>query len=146
MPASEWAPEVTDVGALLRARTRDANGTELGTFTTDTRPTQEQVERLIIQAQSFLTGEFGSDDVLPLYLETAKQLTVLKAAMAVELSFFPEQVASARSPYDKMKEELDDELRRLRGQKIIITVLDVVDEGDPAYKFPRPLLRLKTGF
>lgn len=146
MPASDWTPEVADVGALLRARTKDVNGNELGTFTDDTRPTTAEVERLIVQAQSTLVGEFGGDELLPLYIETAKELVVKKAAMKVELSFYPEQVASNRSPYTQLKDEVDDELRRLRGQKIIITTEAAVDEGDPDYSFPPPKLRLRTGF
>jgi hypothetical protein len=39
-------PSVLDVAALLRARTKDVNGVEVGTFTDDTRPTSSQVLRL----------------------------------------------------------------------------------------------------
>ena len=36
-------PSVADVGALLRVRTKDINGEEVGTFNDDTRPTSAQV-------------------------------------------------------------------------------------------------------
>jgi hypothetical protein len=41
------APSVADVAALLRARTKDVNGEEIGTFNDDTRPTSAQVLTLI---------------------------------------------------------------------------------------------------
>ena len=40
-------PSTDDVAALDRARTRDNEGVELGQFTEETRPTNEQVETLI---------------------------------------------------------------------------------------------------
>ena len=36
-------PSVADVAALLRGRTKDSNGVEVGTFNDDTRPTSSQV-------------------------------------------------------------------------------------------------------
>jgi hypothetical protein len=46
-PAASWRPQVEDVAALLRARTKDANGEEHGTFDDSTRPNAIQVEILI---------------------------------------------------------------------------------------------------
>jgi hypothetical protein len=110
--ATDWAPTVDAVGAQLRARTKDANGNELGTFTEDTRPTGVQVEELIDRA----TGDMISvlpDPMDPKWNDRASGVAVLGAAMRVELSFFPEQVATGRSPYPQLKALYDDELKRL---------------------------------
>jgi hypothetical protein len=37
-----YLPTPTDVARLLRARTTDSNGTELGDWSEDTRPTAER--------------------------------------------------------------------------------------------------------
>jgi hypothetical protein len=39
MPVEAFTPSVADVSALLRARTKDSTGSEVGTFNDDTRPT-----------------------------------------------------------------------------------------------------------
>lgn len=39
------APSVLDVAALMRARTKDSNGIEVGTFNDDTRPTSARCSR-----------------------------------------------------------------------------------------------------
>lgn len=83
---------VSDVAALLRARTRDANGNELGTFTDDgrTRPTAAEVETLIDFAAGDVIGNI--DGPLPQNLrEEARRLVALGAALLVEGSYFPEQ-------------------------------------------------------
>lgn len=110
--ATDWAPTVDAVGAQLRARTKDSNGNELGTFTEDTRPTGIQVEDLIARA----TGDMISvlpDPMDPKWNDRAAGVAVLGTAMRVELSFFPEQVATGRSPYAQLKALYDDELKRL---------------------------------
>lgn len=97
-------PTVDDIGALLRARTQDVNDEELGTFTTDTRPTDTEVERIIKQAASVVYGATGdlsgltcssADDIK----EGALYNVTLLACCLVELSYFPEQVRSDRSAF-----------------------------------------------
>lgn len=93
-----YTPTVDQVGALLRARTKDDAGNELGTFTEDTRPTAVQVEELIRQAIDTIANKVGNkvpDQLIP---ET-QRLVALRAAMLVEASYFPEQVATGRSIY-----------------------------------------------
>jgi integrase len=53
------APSVLDVAALLRARTKDSNGMEVGTFNDDTRPTSAQVLTLIDQAVADVQAWLG---------------------------------------------------------------------------------------
>lgn len=108
----DWAPTVANVGALLRARTKDTNGNELGTFTADTRPTGTQVEDLINTAADDVASTLP-DQLDPKYWERAAAVSTLGAALKVELSYFPEQVATGRSPYTQLKEMYNDELKRL---------------------------------
>lgn len=113
MPTSNWPTGVEAVGAILRARTRDTNGNEVGTFSTETRPTQEQVEGLIYVAVSDLASCVGPD-IEEQYWEQAAVIVSYKVAMLVELSYFPEQVATGRSPYEQLKELYTDALACLK--------------------------------
>lgn len=111
----EWAPTVDDVGALLRARTTDDSDDELGTFSSVTRPTDTQVEALILTAAGHVASRVGSSSNLceEGLTEQATGLAALYAAMLVELSYFPEQVGGNKSPYDKYKELFDDGIESL---------------------------------
>jgi hypothetical protein len=108
-------PTVDQVAALLRARTQDQHDDEIGTFTSDTRPTDEQVEALIVQASSVVYGTTGSLDDLQcsnaedIQTQSAHWIALF-AAMLVELSYFPEQVDSDRSAFQYYKELWDAEV------------------------------------
>jgi hypothetical protein len=98
MPVEAFAPSVVAVSALLRARTKDSTGLEVGTFNDDTRPTSAQVLSLIDLAVVDVQTILGTSP--PDYLaDAAKSTATLKAAMYVELSYYPEQVRSDRSAY-----------------------------------------------
>jgi hypothetical protein len=99
-------PTPDDVATILRARTKDLTGTELGTFTADTRPTDTEVARIIDLAYAEVTGRCG------LYIGSscaagAKSLVVIRAAAWIELSYFPEQVRSDRSVYAELVAQFD---------------------------------------
>jgi hypothetical protein len=110
---TEWSPEVADVGALLRARTKDSMGNELGTFTDDTRPTGTQVEVLIGQATDDVATEVANEIPEPLW-DMASSVVVVGTALLIELTYFPEAVATGRSPYTEMSKLYADRLGRLR--------------------------------
>lgn len=115
MPTSDWTPTPDQVGSILRARTKDANGVEVGTFTDTTRPNLVEVFDLIESAaQDVVTALRLMDDQPQSVWGQLRVLTSLGAAMLVELSFFPEQIQTDRSPYEKLKELYDDRLTRLR--------------------------------
>jgi len=99
-----WRPTVESVAALLRARTQDDQMRELGTFTADTRPTDTEVEELIDLAVTTFSGEVGADPCNEMMIGAARGHLALSTALLVELSYFPEQVASDRSPFDKLKD------------------------------------------
>lgn len=110
---ANFLPTLGEVGALLRIRTRDARtGVELGTFTENTRPTDDQVRLLIVKADSKVAARFGNG--LPETLrEKTRTVTAIRAAMLVELSFFGDQIRAGRSPYTELKELHDEEWKEL---------------------------------
>lgn len=123
MPIPDYTPGLSDVGAVLYTRTRNSAGEEVGTFNSDTEPTDTQVEALIASAVDDIEAEFGSD--LPTldvngttidFSDRVKKLAALAAALQVELTYFPEQVAGNKSPYTQLKQQFDERLKRLQVQ------------------------------
>jgi hypothetical protein len=120
-----YEPAVNDVAQeWLRARTKDDNGVELGEFTADTRPTYEEALRVVKASARDLYTAIGSD-VPDRLVESAKSTVALLAAMRIELSFFPDQIAVQRSPYRELKELFDASLKRLAA-----AVADASGTGD----------------
>lgn len=108
-------PTVDDVALLLRARTKDSNGNEVGTFDDDTRPTADQVEEQIDVAVALVGMRLPPTDKLPVALQPAiAALVAYRAALRIEKSYFPEQIRSDRSAYDQLKEEYTDDLAALQ--------------------------------
>lgn len=119
-------PSVDDVALLLRARTKDSNGNEVGTFDDDTRPTAEQVEEQIDAAVSLVGMRLPPTDQLPDSLQSAvATLVAYRAALRIEKSYFPEQVRSERSAYAELLEEYRDDLQALQ-EALISGVGEVV--------------------
>lgn len=132
MPTSEYTPSTADVGALVRARTVDAGGNEVGDFTADTRPTGDEVDVLIAEAIDEVASAVGPDvpdgpdpDDKDTLRRMAKRVTSLYAAANVELSYFPEQAGQNNSVYDKL-------LARARSTKetLVEAVAEVGGGGD----------------
>lgn len=119
MPVSDYTPDVAAVGALTRARTRDDQGNELGTYTLATRPTASEVDLMISEAVNEAFPVFGED--IPdapgadpeAFRTAAKKLVAIGGAAWVELSYFPEQVATGRSPYQQYRDAFEKGLARL---------------------------------
>ena len=104
---------VQAVANMLHARTKDSLGNEVGTFTDDTRPTEAQVEGLIADAAGDLVSELGGEPCNDRLAAKGRAVVAFKAAMLVELSYFPEQVQSGQSPYDKIKDLYDNGLKEV---------------------------------
>lgn len=156
MPIADYTPEVQDVGRLLRTRTRTPAGREAGTFNpesqidtpTETRPTQENVTDLINQAIDKIEGSIGPDvpdgpdpDDPDSIRKLARHVTTLFSAMLVELTFFPEQVNSGRSPYPQLKDLFDEEYAQLINaiQAVGGSAIDPEGGADhplPSFSFP----------
>lgn len=149
MPVSDYTPTVADVAAILRARTKTVGGEEAGTFNPEgapqqdrTRPTAEQVTSLINSTLGDVSASFGADipdapgDDPALYRTSARKLAALAVALEVELSYFPEQVATGRSPYAQLKALYDDRSKRLLG--VIFPGSGGGDGGGVAAQVPMP--------
>lgn len=104
-PTPAWMATPDDVAALLRARTKDETGRELGVWSDATRPTLAEVEHLIAMAAGQATDADGPGAACaPL----CRNVIALHTACLIELSYFPEQVQTARSPYEHLKDMLTD--------------------------------------
>lgn len=102
----EWAPTLVDVAALIRARTKDRVGNEVGTFTADTRPTGVEVQAFITEAVNHVSLRAGPR--LPDNAKSdARDAAALRAAYRVERSYWPEQLARDSSSYEALKAEYD---------------------------------------
>jgi len=97
-----YVPSVSQVGSLLRSRTKDASGNVLGTFTASTSPTYDEAFEMIASAVGTLSLRIG-DSIPDKLTDEARRLAALRAAMLIELTFFPEQVSTGRSPYAEYK-------------------------------------------
>lgn len=109
MPISEWTPEVREIATLVRARTKDRFGAEVGTFNEDTKPNGEQASEMIQSAVQELAPSFGQDIPDALRGERdelrrgAKTCVSLLAAMNIEMSLYPEQVSRNLSSYGALE-------------------------------------------
>jgi hypothetical protein len=143
VPGLEWKPTLSDLGHLMMVRTRDSNGNILGTFTADTTPTDTQAEVIIQKACENLRLALGMDIPDDL-IQEAQEVTALRAAMLVELTYFPNEVAQQRSPYRYYKELFDEKVTLLSAA--IIAEESGADPADalagasgfPAYAYPVP--------
>lgn len=113
-------PSVADVAALLRARTKDVNGVEIGTFNDDTRPTSSQTITLIDEAVADIQARMGLSPP-PELARAGKSAAAMLTACMIELSYFPEQVQSNRSAFQEYWELLQNKITALqeaaRGQE-----------------------------
>ena len=112
MPVSDYTPLVQDVANLLITRTKDQYGNETGTFSAVTRPTDTQVTN-IINTVIDRVADFIGDDIPPALFDDAKGVVAERAAMQIELDYYPEQVETSRSPYDRLEKMYQDDLAQL---------------------------------
>jgi hypothetical protein len=105
----DWRPALVEVGALVRTRTKSKmGGSPLGTFTDNTPIKADEVEALISYATASVAARIGLSPCSDALKSRARGMAALYTAMLIELSYFPEQVGSDRSPYAKYKELYDD--------------------------------------
>jgi hypothetical protein len=126
MPISDWTPSLSDVGIIDIARTRDDVGTETGTFTSETRPTDDQVLKLIDFSVLEIVPKIGNDIPAELFQE-ARNLVAIRTAMWIELTYYAAEVAQNRSPYPEYKKMFDEQL-----PSIVASIESVEAGGDPA--------------
>jgi hypothetical protein len=100
-------PEATpsDVATLIRARTKDSSGRELGEWTDETRPTLEQVQATLDIAQRVVAAHVGYPvDACQAVFQTA---VAYEAVCLIEKGYFNEQITSGRSAYEQWRAEAD---------------------------------------
>ena len=101
-----------NVAALLRARTKDQGGNELGEWTDETRPTAVQVDETITLATGIVAARTGTP--VDACADSFAVAVTFEAACLIEKSYFPEQVESGRSNYDQLRAEADAVLEGVR--------------------------------
>lgn len=111
-PPAFPTPTVDDVAALLRARTKDLDGREVGTFNANTRPTDTEAQRIIDMACAEVAGISG--DVGARCEPLASSLATIRAAMWIEISHWPEQIPTGRSVYQALADQYTAGLADLR--------------------------------
>ena len=130
-----WRPTVDDVAALLRARTKDASGNEVGTFNADTRPTEMEVERLITNGCAKISALVGwtiPDDAV----DEARHLASIVAACEVELSYWPEQVRSDRSAFAQLWEMFTSNVAAFRDMVSALSPAGALGSGIGSFYTP----------
>jgi hypothetical protein len=135
-----YLPTLADLGALMHARTQDNMGNEAATFNNFTRPTGDEANRLILQAADDVTTAIDTD-IPPGAYRYAKQAVIYRAAMLIELGYWPEQINTGRSPYPQYAELFDAFFLNLqsavnREREESIEGEDVGSPGMAVYSFP----------
>lgn len=107
-PYPVYFPTLDQVGALLHARTVTEPGDELGTFTSETRPTDIEVYNLMMLAQADISPCIGDGLLIPVWaVPPVQQFLAMRTAMLVELAYWPEQTNDDDSIYQRLKELSD---------------------------------------
>lgn len=114
----------------------DTNGSEVGTFNSATRPNDEQAAGLVVTATNDVAAAV-SRDIPETWWPMAESVASYRAAMLIELSYFPEQVAAGRSPYEQIKALYDAALANLVSRVNDQTPAEGPDTpSPPSYAFP----------
>lgn len=91
-------PSVAEVASKVRARTRVKGGGQAGTFTASTNPSADDVEDLISEALDEVLGKVREPEAATDYERRVRGAVALYTAILIELSYYPEQVGSGKSP------------------------------------------------
>lgn len=130
-----FSPSIQRVASLLHARTKNSSGVEIGTFDNNTRPTAVQVANIIGIAVHNVGSAFKG--IVPAeWIPEATEIAALKSAMLIELSFFPEQVRTGRSPYAEYKDLYDQKIELMQNALLVVEPdPDTPSVGEPRWYF-----------
>lgn len=146
MSVSDYTPTKDLVARKVQSRTRDQFGNLAGTFSATTTPTDTNVTAIIGDVITEVADVIG-DDIPTALFDDAKNVVALKAAMQVELDFFPDQVNTGRSIYPQLSDQYEKALVRLTRAITMSEAGDgTVDDAGaslrPSYSFPKPTITL----
>lgn len=115
MAAPDWAPRPEQVAALMHSRTRGRDSIaaraarEQGEFTSATRPTLDQVERLIELACNDVAVAFaGRTPCTDTLAAAAGTAAAYRTAQLVEASYAPERTNHLGLAHDAFRDLADD--------------------------------------
>lgn len=139
---AEVMPNVDDVAQLERTRTFDAYGNELITFTDETRPTADEVIRIITDAMPIVLGSLPTR-FDPVHWPKARHLVSIYCAMEIEGSFFKEQALARGSTvmpweveYEAAQKALEETINEDRNQN---NLLGMMEPRQAYYAEPVPI-------
>lgn len=87
-------PSVDSIAMLLRTRTLAPGGGDAGTFTSETHPSDVDVEQVIELAADEVLGQLPAAVEVRLY-PAVERMIGLRAAMTIEVSFFRESTTAS---------------------------------------------------
>lgn len=108
-----WAPSVDDVAALLQARLAKRGGGMAQTFDDTTRPTAQQVEKLIARGVQAVVSRVGADPCSDELKDMAGSTAAIYTAMLVEQSYYPGQTRDAGSSFQSLLSLWKDDIKAL---------------------------------
>ena len=126
---AEVTPTVDDVAQLERTRTFDEHGNELITFTSETRPTADEVLRIITDSVPVVLATLPSE-FDPKHWSECRQVIAMYCAMTVEGSFFKEQTQIRGVPppwnteYNAARDGLEETIEEDRRQNNLLGTLE----------------------
>jgi len=113
-PPPAGRPSVEDVARWIRARTKDDQMNEVGTFDSATRPTDTQVDEQITVSMAIIQPSLPSLDKLPAdLLPSVAAVVSLDAACSIEKAYWPEQISTDRSNYSVLWTQREEALAAL---------------------------------
>jgi hypothetical protein len=126
----EILPDVTQVAAILHARTRsNETGEEVGTFDATTRPTATQVADYTDQAVIEVEMRLPVNELDARLTSYATRLVALRAAMFIEIGLEPDRTTDSDSAYARLKELYDG------GMQILMDALEDQGDGGATFRF-----------
>lgn len=142
MAVSDYTPSVDDVAGLIpsRAAGRFTGGTGAPAF-----PDEDRVQQVIAMATATIASRLGGSRVPEAQYEAAKALIVLRVALTLEPSAWPEQARPDKTAWDEWKALYDEDLPAL-----VETIRQDIADGDDGeggpesgyplavYSFPAP--------
>jgi hypothetical protein len=109
-------PTIRQVAMHIRERTVTRSTNEfVGTFTADTRPTDDETSETIEMARDDVLTDTGALDagLQPEAYNAVRALIALRAAMIIERSYYGDQIGANKSPYPALERDYNARLPKV---------------------------------